>query len=187
MYKIAVVGPESTGKSELAQALAKHYQGEWIPEYAREYVEGLGRKYEYEDVCHIARKQIEEQAKYENNMLPGFVFFDTELIITKVWLDFCYKKRPEFLDIEMEKSFFDFYLLCDYDLKWIADSVREHGDDRSYFFDLYQSEIQKTGISFTVVSGQNEIRTQNAILAIDNFLKRIEKMMMLICKKNKKL
>jgi nicotinamide riboside kinase len=61
MYKIAILGPESTGKSELAKALATYYKGEWVPEYAREYVEQLVEPYTFEDVCIIAQKQIEQQ------------------------------------------------------------------------------------------------------------------------------
>ena len=84
MYKIAILGPESTGKSELAKALATYYKGEWVPEYAREYVEKLGRKYNYDDVCHIAATQLKEIDLFENKTQSDFVFFDTELIITKI-------------------------------------------------------------------------------------------------------
>ena len=172
MYKIAILGPESTGKSELAKALATYYKGEWVPEYAREYVEKLGRKYNYDDVCHIAAIQLKEIDLFENKTQSDFVFFDTELIITKIWFEYCFGEVPQFLTNAMEKPVFDFYLLCDYDLEWIPDPVREHGDDRAYFFNLYKAEIEKTQRPFSIVSGTGEDRVLNAIKAIENYLKR---------------
>lgn len=172
MYKIAILGPESTGKSELAKALATYYKGEWVPEYAREYVEKLGRKYNYDDVCHIAATQLKEIDLFENKTQSDFVFFDTELIITKIWFEYCFGEVPKFLTNAMEKPAFDFYLLCDYDLEWIPDPVREHGDDRAYFFNLYKAEIEKTQRPFAIVSGTGEERVLNAINAIENYLKR---------------
>ena len=172
MYKIAILGPESTGKSELAKALATYYKGEWVPEYAREYVEKLGRKYTYDDVCHIAATQRKDIDLFENKTQSDCVFFDTELIITKIWFEYCFGEVPQFLTNAMEKPVFDFYLLCDYDLEWIPDPVREHGDDRAYFFNLYKAEIEKTKRPFAIVSGTGEGRVLNAIKAIENYLKR---------------
>lgn len=169
MYKIAITGPESTGKTELAQQLAEYFGGKWVPEYAREYVEKLERDYTYEDVCFIAKKQIKDQKYYENDKKLGYVFFDTDLIITKIWFDFCFKSVPEFVIEQMNKNYFDFYLLCNYDLEWIPDKVREHGEDRNYFFELYKTEIEKTGKPFAIISGRDKLRTENAILAIRNY------------------
>ena len=59
MYKVAIIGPESTGKSTLARELAEQFKGTYVPEYAREYVERKGRKeLTYDEVCEIAREQI---------------------------------------------------------------------------------------------------------------------------------
>ena len=60
MYKVGIIGPESTGKTTLARYLAERYHGVLVPEYAREYVEQLGRHYTREDVETIARHQIEQ-------------------------------------------------------------------------------------------------------------------------------
>ena len=72
----------------------------------------------------------------------------------------------------MNQNFFDLYLLCDYDLDWIPDSVREHGDDRSYFFDLYKSEIEKTGQPYSIITGKDTKRLENAIDAINKTFKK---------------
>ena len=155
MYKIAVIGPESTGKSALTQALAQYYNSPYVDEYAREYVGNLGRPYNFEDVCNIAHVQIsaenyfiglQQEGLFKKNteyfegqgvgttgnqhvpesvVLPvnadatsgvyPYVFFDTELIITKVWFEYCFKKTPSFLTEQLNKGFFDLYLLCNTD------------------------------------------------------------------------
>ncbi len=181
MLKIAIVGPESTGKSELSIALATHFSGNFVPEFARKYVEQLDRNYLYEDVVFIAQKQIEEQDYYLNNnnnnnnniLNPlSVVFFDTELIITKVWLEFCYKSVPEFINERISNSYFDLYLLCYPDLPWVFDPVREHGgDERLFFFDWYKREIEKLGIPYVVIDGIGTIRTENAIAAVNKIIK----------------
>jgi len=168
MYKIAILGPESTGKTALAKQLAEHFKTEWVPEYAREYVENLTRPYTYEDVCNIALKQIEEEEFYENieSINDKYVFFDTDLIITKVWFDYRFGKVPDFLKERMKIVFFDLYLLCSPDLPWEADPVREHGDDREYFFDWYKNEIEQTGKPNVIVTGIGNQRFQNALDAL---------------------
>lgn len=172
MYKIAIIGPESTGKSELAQKLADYFVCDWVPEYAREYIENINRKYNFEDISKIAQQQIDEQTKYSNIETDGFVFFDTELIITKVWFEYCYSKVPDFVLNQMNQHFFDLYLLCNFDLEWIPDPVREHGDDRSYFFELYKLEIEKTGRPYNIISGKGALRLENAIQAINDHIKQ---------------
>ncbi|MBP6609823.1 MAG: ATP-binding protein [Paludibacter sp.] len=169
MLKIAIVGPESTGKSELSKALAAHYGGVFVPEYARSYVEQLDREYNWDDVCQIARKQIEEQAVYLNSACnQPIVFFDTELIITKVWLEHCYQQVPEFVEHNISSGYYDFYLLCYPDLPWVYDPVREHGgDERMYFFQWYKREIEKTGIAYAIIKGEGENRAVSAINEIN--------------------
>lgn len=170
MIKIAILGPESTGKSTLANALAKYYDAPWVPEYAREYIERLKLPYTYEDVCTIAHRQIEDEICYENHeTADNYVFFDTELIITKVWFEYKYKTVPEFLGERQKVGFFDLYLLCAPDLPWQPDPVREHGTDREFFFDWYKREIEQTGKPYVIVKGSDNTRTENAINALNNF------------------
>ncbi len=172
MLKIAIVGPESTGKSELSVALASHFGGSYVPEFARIYIENLDKPYTFDDVCVIANKQIEEQDYFLKKDTKTPVFFDTELIITKVWFEYCYKQVPEFVTKRIAESYFDLYLLCYPDLPWIPDTVREHGgDDRLFFYEWYKCEIELTGIPYTIIKGIGEARTNNAINAVNNFKK----------------
>ena len=148
--KVAIVGPESTGKTTLARYLANRYNGLFVPEYAREYMENLHRPYTYEDVETIARQQI-EQISIVNCQLPtkktsGLVFFDTELIITKVWFEHKYNKCPEWLLEALHRYPMDVYLLCYPDIEWVPDPVRENPDIRLELFHRYEAEIQALNI-----------------------------------------
>lgn len=168
MIKIAILGPESTGKTALAQQLASHYSTRWEPEYAREYVEKLDRPYTYEDVCAIARYQIDREQELGNSCeQQQLIFFDTELIITKVWLQYCYNTIPDFVNEYMQHHPMDVYLLCFPDLVWEPDAVREHGHDRDFFFEWYRRETEQTGKPYVIVNGTGPDRLLNAIAAVE--------------------
>lgn len=156
MFKVGIIGPESTGKSTLAQYLARRYDGIYVPEYARGYVERLGRAYEYEDVCAIARAQIAELQRYasaECEAEDRVVFFDTELIITRVWFDYCYGSTPDWVLEAMARYKMDVYLLVYPDLPWVDDPVRENGSDavRLELFRRYEQEIQALDVPYYII------------------------------------
>ncbi len=169
MHRIAVTGPESTGKSELTNALAIHFGCPFVPEFARMYIEKLDRAYHRGDVEMIAIQQIEFEHYYKQHDHYPYVFFDTELIITKVWFQYCFADVPDFVQKQLESGFFDLYLLCEPDIPWIPDPVREHGDDREYFFELYRNEIVQLGKPYKVISGIGKERTCKAIKAVEAF------------------
>ncbi len=165
MFKVGIIGPESTGKSSLGQYLAKRYGATYVPEYARDYVAALHRPYTYEDVCHIARKQIEEiRAVVSGQWLVGsgqmtkradneVVFFDTELIVTRVWFDYVYGAAPDWLLDAMQQYKMDTYLLTYPDIPWIPDPTRENGSDemRLQLFQRYEQEIQALDVPYYII------------------------------------
>lgn len=171
VLKIAIIGPESTGKTDLTKLLADHYKCQWVPEFAREYIEQLDRNYDYNDVVKIAERQIKQEKAFEKiNSEEKIIFFDTDLIITKVWFEYKYKKIPKFITERLSSRFFDFYLLSMPDLPWIYDPVREHGDDREFFYDWYKKEIENLGTPYAEIGGKGEKRLQNALKKIDEFI-----------------
>ena len=111
IFKIAVVGAESTGKTTLCRELAEHYNDLWLPEYARTYVENLGHPYNWEDVIHIAEEQCRLEKEYEKKA-KKMLFLDTDLIITKVWFQHVWKSCPDWIDKEIKESERLVYLLC---------------------------------------------------------------------------
>ena len=154
--KIAILGPESTGKSTLAAALAHHFNTLWVPEFARVYLEGLNRPYDYADVLQCARGQRawEEQQLCKTS---GPIFFDTEMINLHIWLKEKFGNSPDWI-LENIRNRYDFYLLTEPDLPFVADPLRENPDRRSYFFEIYQQEILKFNIPFAIVNGHGKNR-----------------------------
>ncbi len=168
--KIALIGPESTGKSDLSEKLAKHFNTEWVPEYARTYVATLNRSYNIDDIVLIAKKQLEIEHEKEK-IANKFLFIDTELIIAKVWAEDIYKTCPDFIIQELEKQRYDLYLLTHPDLPWINDGIRENPHRRKYFFNVYKNELITRGFNFAEIKGMGECRLHNAIKIINNYFK----------------
>ena len=161
MYKVAIIGPESTGKSTLARELAEQFKGTYVPEYAREYVERKGRKeLTYDEVCEIAREQIRSirpkdglSSISEAVHQAEPVFFDTELIVTKVWFDYAFGKVPVWFEEAIRQYPMDVYLLTYPDLPWVPDPARSNGSDeiRQELFHRYESEIQALDIPYYII------------------------------------
>ena len=153
MFKVAIIGPESSGKSTLARYLANRYQGILVPEYAREYVERKGTTdVTYDELCEIAKHQIEELELIANSQQPT-AFFDTELIVTKVWFDYVFGRVPEWLNEAIRRFPMDVYLLTRPDLPWVPDPARSNGSDaiRRELFDRYEAEIQALNIPYYII------------------------------------
>jgi NadR type nicotinamide-nucleotide adenylyltransferase len=168
LKKVAITGPESTGKSMLAQQLAAHFHTVFVPEYAREYIDKLGRPYEYGDILNIAKGQIEN----EISLYPKadkFIFCDTELIVTKIWSENAFKRSDEWIIQNIKEHPYDLYLLMDIDLPWEYDPQREHPHLREFFFNWYQNELKNYGFPFEIISGTGGSRLKNAIEKIQNF------------------
>jgi nicotinamide riboside kinase len=167
IYRIVITGPESTGKTELAKVLAKKQNGDWIPEYARQYVENLDRPYNYDDVVHIARYQVAQDAGLALRSGRVVLIYDTWLILTKVWLEQVFGTCPEWISEHIRSTKIDLFLICDTDLPWIADPVRENGDvRREQLFKLYCEEIRHFGFNYEIVSGLGPARAENAMIAL---------------------
>ena len=153
MYKVGIIGPESTGKSALAQYLSKRYGGVLVEEYARRYVEEKGTtEVSYEELCEIARRQIEE-IKAVSCQLSDISFFDTELIVTKVWFEYAFGRVPEWLNEAIKTYPMDVYLLTYPDIAWVPDPARSNGSDeiRKELFDRYEAEIQALDVPYYII------------------------------------
>lgn len=170
--RILITGPESTGKSELAVALAVHFGGTCIPEYAREYVEKLTRPYEYRDVEHIARRQLQDFEDTEE--ARAWLFFDTWLIITKVWFEVVYGAAPAWIEEKIRSARFDLVLLCNTDIRWIPDPVRENGGAmRERLLEKYVHELDRYHLNWSLVTGIGDTRIRHAIELINQHLPHV--------------
>ncbi|ALI99573.1 AAA family ATPase [Rufibacter tibetensis] len=166
MIKIAITGPESTGKSTLAAQLGQHYGAPWVPEYARTYLDELGRPYEAPDLEAIAKGQLKLwQAEAEKN--PELLFLDTELLVLKIWSEHAYGICSSFILENLRQQNCDLYLLLNVDLPWQPDPQREHPHLRQFFYDWYKRELEQMGVPFAEISGSADLRLQKAIEAIE--------------------
>lgn len=172
--RIAITGPESTGKSVLADQLANRFCGVAVPEYARGYIKTIDRPYSYADVEFIARGQIEQYRGLQRTTQP--VFFDTWLIITKVWFDWVYQTVPVWLEDAIHELPIDLYLLMLPDLPWIADPLRENGgESRMRLFERYKQELDTYGFPYVEIGGVGETRFLNAESVIHSCCSRKNK------------
>lgn len=163
MLSVGIIGPESVGKSTLCRQLSEQYGYRWIKEYARTYVENLNRDYTYNDVLQIARQQIAERAaEYPESV----VLYDTELIITKVWMQHKYGKVAHEVEQAIREHPMDLYLILTPDIAGEPDPVRENLDKREYFFEWYIREVKLTKLPYYIICGSGDTRVTAAMKAI---------------------
>ncbi len=169
--KVAITGPESTGKSRLCRDLALHFNGFCVPEFARAYIDRLSRPYTQEDISAIAKGQLilEKKVVAQAGRMARspVVFCDTELIVTKVWSLHKYGKCDPWILKQILNNHYDLYLLCDVDLPWEPDPQREHPELRTHFFDWYKRELDQYKFPYRVVKGDGKHRIWNAISFIE--------------------
>lgn len=188
--KIVAVGPESTGKSTLCKQLAAHYNTIWCPEYAREYLTQNGVKYQYNDLIRIAHGQlviedycvdeVNKQHSINNNQsaisgsqlttqcLP-LLFIDTNMYVIKVWYEYVFGKCEQLVLDEISNRQYDLYLLCNIDLPWTADEMREYPDEqpRTELYNMYKDLLVNQATPWVEISGSYEERLQKAIEAVN--------------------
>jgi len=174
--KIVVLGPESTGKSTLCKQLAKHYQAIDCEEYARTYLHQNGTKYNYDDLLMIAKGQIalEEAAitKAKNEFQKkdqNKIIIDTDMYVMKVWSEYVFNNCHPYILEQINNRKYDFYLLCNVDLPWAPDEMREYPDEkpRQELFSIYKDLLINQNIPWGIVSGIHQDRLNHAIQLIE--------------------
>ena len=169
--KIAVVGPESSGKSTLCNELAAYFNCPLVPEMARGYLQTNGAEYNAEIVEHIARLQIE--AEFEataNNPNAEMLICDTNLLVIKVWMEHAFGYCPEWIKESLEQYDYSLTMLTDIDIPWERDMLREHPDKRQYFMNKYKDELLDFQVGYHLISGNSEERLKNAVDAVKRML-----------------
>ncbi|HQV60847.1 MAG: AAA family ATPase [Chitinophagaceae bacterium] len=183
LKKIVILGPESTGKSTLCEQLAQHYETMWCPEFAREYLLTNGTNYEYEDLLTIARGQLALEDEYsstlERNSLPMMeegghlpLFIDTDMYVMKVWSEFVFGKCHRFILDQIGERKYDLYLLCNTDLPWVEDELREYPElhTRKKLYSIYKDIMVNQPVPWVDISGDDDARLRKGIAAIDTLL-----------------
>ena len=172
MQKIVITGPESTGKTTLAEALSKHYNCPVVKEYAVEYLENTAGKYTYRDLLKIAKGQIATEEKICHNTVSEIGICDTDLITIKIWSKVKYNKVSRWIMKTIRERHYDHYLLCAPDIQWHYDKFRENPNDRDWLFTLYENELKKYKKDYSIIRGKGIQRVQSAIEIIDSLYKK---------------
>ena len=175
--RIVIIGPESTGKSTLCSQLAEHFNTLWCPEYAREYLLTNGKEYSYNDLLTIAKGQIALEDKYalqsekESTLESPLLFIDTDMYVMKVWCEYVFDKCHPFIISTIAERKYDLYLLCNIDLPWTMDELREYPDEqpRKELYRLYKDILINQNVPFVEISGMEQERTNKGIEAVSLF------------------
>ena len=200
LIKVVAVGPESTGKTTLCEMLAKHYNTRWCPEYAREHLLKHGMNYSYDDLLFIAQQQVAMEDQYISSMMNGQwpektgappgphspftihnspltihhspLFIDTDMYVMKVWCEFVFGKCHKWILEQIVTRKYDLYLLCNSDLPWIKDELREYPDltTRDKLYHIYKDIMINQSTPWIDISGTSDERLQKAIKAVDQLL-----------------
>jgi NadR type nicotinamide-nucleotide adenylyltransferase len=169
IIKIAVVGPESSGKSTISAALAKHYQTLWVPEYARYYCEGLTEACTLQDELNMYYGQVALEKAMETVLPNNLMICDTTFLTVKIWSDYQLGETPELVLEAIKKHEYDFYILLKNDLPWQEDPLRDFKGLGDYFFEVWIKELKAINANYKEVGG-TENRLKNAIKTVDNYL-----------------
>ncbi len=194
LKKIVIIGPESTGKSTLTKLLAQHYQTEWCEEYARKYLLTHGTAYSFDDLLTIAKGQVALEESYQlrlnskqsddqdlsllanNSQLTNhesqLLFIDTDMYVMKVWCEYVFGACHPYIAEQISVRKYDLYLLCNIDLPWVRDELREYPEEgpRKELYAIYKEILQNQSVPWVDISGNYEERLQKAIDAVESVL-----------------
>lgn len=166
MKKVCLTGSESTGKTELAQALGEHFGAPVAEEFVREFARQKGAAIAFEDHGPIARGQLaSEDAAIAR--ATSLVILDTDLVSTVVYCDHYFGRAPAWIEQQARSRLADLYLLLKPDVPWVPDGVRDRGSRRGEMHALFQQRLDEMGATVVEIGGNWEERRRRAIEAIE--------------------
>jgi NadR type nicotinamide-nucleotide adenylyltransferase len=173
--RIVILGPESTGKTTLSKELAEHYQTQWVPEFARNFLLTYGMNYDYNDLLTIAQGQLalevetEMAVQQDRRNKDKLLFIDTNMYVMQVWCEFVFQKCHTWILEQIATRPYDLYLLCNVDLPWVKDQLREYPDleSRTRLYNIYKEILISQNVPWIDISGGYSHRLHVAIDAVD--------------------
>ncbi|HET8837604.1 MAG TPA: ATP-binding protein [Flavobacteriaceae bacterium] len=173
--KIVIFGPESTGKTSLAKSLAEYYHTEWVPEYAREYLQekydNVGEICAPEDLMPIAEGQMKAENKLAQKA-DKVLFCDTNLLETYVYGQAYYRNfKNDILKTAAENSRYDLYFLTYIDVPWEADDLRDKPAEREEMFERFENALKLRNLPYISLKGTLSERMKTAVKTVDGLLK----------------
>jgi nicotinamide riboside kinase len=167
LVRIVVTGSECTGKTTLAQRLASHYGVEIVPEFVRTFSETVGGRLHFADHGPIARGQMGLADEYAARA-SGLLVHDTDLFSTMVYCRHYFDRCPEWIEAAAMDRKADFYFLCDIDVPWVPDRMRDRGDRREEMHALFVSLLDSSGAPWRLMHGSEDVRFAAARDLIDS-------------------
>jgi len=170
IIKIALFGPESTGKTTLAKQLADYYETEWVPEFARDYLQEKWEENKHICVADDMMPIAYGQTALENEKLANankYLFCDTNLMVTKVFSEMYYGFCDPLLNEAALKHEYDLFFLTDIDVPWEKDDIRDTPEGRETVFSVFKQTLIDTKKPFITLSGDKETRLAKATAIID--------------------
>ncbi|MDZ4725955.1 MAG: AAA family ATPase [Leptospira sp.] len=169
LKRIVLTGPESTGKSTLSKILASHFETEFVPEFARTYLDKMGRYVIKDDILQIGIGHLEselEKATKANRIL----FLDTDHLTTLIYSNFYFKSCPDWVIKRAKGLKYDVSLFMDIDIPWVADPQRELENSRDEMKEIFTHEMEKVAREFHMISGTFAERENQAIEIVNQVL-----------------
>ena len=164
--RVVLTGSECTGKTTLANELAKVYEVECVPEYVREFVESIGGRPQFSDHGPIARGQKALEDEYRERA-GKLLFHDTDLMSTVAYCRIYFTRCPEWIEAAAFDRKATLYLLCDIDVPWLADGLRDRPDRREESQAVFEAVLKEARANYAVIRGSREQRLVEARRLID--------------------
>lgn len=164
MIKIAITGPESSGKSTLTVQLAKQFKVSFFTEFARTYLVQKAGRYDLADLTQIALQQDLQRQVAKDERLA---FYDTENLVIYIWSKVKYGKVDPAINTLLEQQEFTHYFLCRPDIPWESDELRENPHNREELFEIYRSELDQRSLPYTIIEGSTDERLAKAITEVE--------------------
>ena len=160
---VTVHGPESTGKTTLALALANAFTLPWIAEEARNHIIE-GQRFTEKDILRLAQLQYEAEKKAIQSQESGLTLADTNLINFVVWLSWEKLTVPQWLIEAIKNQPYRYNLLLQVDVPWVNDGFRNISDQslRDKWFTLYGQTLDQYGLHYKVIDGDYTSRENMA-------------------------
>jgi NadR type nicotinamide-nucleotide adenylyltransferase len=169
--RVVVTGSECTGKSTLARDLAAAYSVECVPEYFREFIGTIGGRPQFSDHGPIARGQKAIEDEYRARARGRCLVHDTDLLSTVAYCRAFFDRCPDWIQAAAFDRKAPLYLLCDIDVPWVADGVRDRPDRRPEMHELFETVLKEAGATYVLISGSPKERVTRARSHIDALLR----------------
>ena len=175
LIKIAIVGPESTGKSTLAAALAQSFNTLWVKEFAREYCEQFNGDCTLADELAIFYGQLKAEEKCIEDLMalnnfPAILISDTTILNVKVWCEHVFGTVPAIVKQTCDTRKYDLYFVMKDDIPWEEDPLRNFPNQRPYFFKVFQNELESRKENYYIIEGDFDNRIALAKKHLNNYI-----------------